>query len=101
MSTLREHFDKYFAVRRNLGAKLHESEAMLRQFVDFAEQEGAEWVTTEIARRWACQIEDIFLARRARRLSAVRLFAQYLSAHEPRTEIPPKGLLRHSYSRAT
>jgi integrase len=101
MSLLRQTLAEYLRVRRNLGAKLHESEAMLSDFVSFAEQEQAEQITTELARRWACQPQGVCPARWTRRLSTVRLFAQYLSAQEPRTEIPPKGLLPHSYSRPT
>lgn len=99
MSTLRQALDEYLAVRRRLGAKLHENEAMLNHFVAFAKQEQADLITTELARRWACQPEGVSPARWTRRLDMVRLFAEYLSAQEPRTEIPPKGLLPHSYSR--
>jgi len=101
MSVLGEALDEYLAVRRRLGAKLHENEAMLKHFVAFVEQEQAGRITTELARRWACQPEGVSPARWARRLGMVRLFAEYLSAQDPHTEIPPKGLLPHSYSRAT
>jgi integrase/recombinase XerD len=101
MNTLRQSVGEYLDVRRRLGAKLHENEAILSDYVAFAEQEQAELITTKMARHWACRPEDGSPARWARRLATLRLFAQYLSAQEPRTEIPPKGLLPHSYSRAT
>ena len=37
MSLLRQTLAEYLRVRRNLGAKLHENEAMLSDFVSFAD----------------------------------------------------------------
>jgi integrase len=71
----------------------------LQQFVGFAESEGAEWVTTDVALRWATQSAKASPAHWARRLGIVRQFAQYCSARDPRTEIPPPDLLPYHYVR--
>ncbi len=99
MSSLEPALEEYLRVRRSLGVKLRETEVVLRQFVAFAQQEGAQRITTQLACRWACQPQGVHSAWWAKRLGMVRRFAQYLSAQEPRTEVPPQGLLPHRYPR--
>ena len=94
MSVLSRAVDEYLALRRTLGFKLTGVGRVLQQFVRFAESEGAEWVTTDVALRWATQPAKASPAHWARRLGIVRQFAQYFSAVDPRTEIPPP-LLPH------
>jgi integrase len=65
------------------------------------EQEEASIITTELALRWAQQSQDAQPARWATQLSFVRTFARYWSATDPRTEIPPTGLLPYRTKRAT
>ena len=55
MNKLRTVLDEYLAVRRALGHKLREPAQLLQQFVDFAEQAGASYITTELALKWATQ----------------------------------------------
>jgi integrase len=73
----------------------------LRHFVSFMEQQRASIISTELALRWAQQPQDVHPAQWAARLSFVRSFARYWSATDPRTEIPPMGLLPYRTKRAT
>jgi len=93
MSALQDAVTVYLATRRALGTQLRWPEASLRAFVEFAEAEGAEFVTTELAMRWALKPPGVQRATHARRLAIVRGFAVWLQATDVRTEVPPKGLL--------
>ena len=99
MSAMQSAVDEYLALRRSLGFKLARVGRDLQQFVRFAEAEGAQWVMTDLALRWATQPAQVSPAHWARRLGAVRQFAQYCSALDPRTEIPPSDLLPYRYAR--
>jgi integrase/recombinase XerD len=99
MTPLRKAVDDYLAMRRALGFKLGHHAGLLRDFTTFLKGEAASYVTTDLALRWATQPVDVQPATRARRLSIARLFAQFVSASDPRTEVPPLGLLPHRYRR--
>lgn len=93
MSTFHDSLTEYLATRRALGTQLRWPESSLRQFVDLLDSEGAEFVTTEIAIRWAVQSVGVQRATHARRLGLVRGFAAWLHATDPRTQVPPRHLL--------
>ncbi|MGH7340030.1 MAG: tyrosine-type recombinase/integrase, partial [Candidatus Rokuibacteriota bacterium] len=93
MSALHEALAQYVEVRRALGTKLKEAAATLAQFVAFLEREGATHITTGLAVQWAMVPQGVQRATWARRLSMVRGFAKWLSAHDPQTEVPPPGAL--------
>jgi integrase len=93
MNTLRDALAQYVAVRRALGTKLQEPARTLGQFVDFLESQSVEFITTELALRWAMQPKDVQRATWARRLSMVRRFAGWLSAADSRTQVPPHRLI--------
>jgi integrase/recombinase XerD len=57
-------------------------------------------VTTELAMEWAMQPTDHQPSSWAQRLSFVRVFARHWHATDPRTEIPPTGLLPFRPQRA-
>lgn len=99
MSTPREALEEYLALRRGLGAQLFRPGAHLHRFIEFLEREKADAVTTELALRWAMAPANATPATHAQRLADVRRFAAWLSASDPRTEIPPHGLLPHRYRR--
>ena len=65
----------------------------------FAEREGADQVTTDLALRWAQQPAGVQPATWASRLRIVRRFALWLSATDRHTEVPPAGLLPGRYVR--
>jgi len=93
MSTLRHALDDYLALRQAMGFKLSEARTLLPQFIDFLDQQGQTFITTDWAVRWATQPRHVQPAQWARRLCCVRGFARYHSAIDARTEILPTGLL--------
>lgn len=99
MSPLRKDLETYLAVRRGLGTELVRPAGYLRRFVEFLDHEGASVVTTALALRWATAPADATPATKASRLDDVRRFAVWLSATDPRTEVPPRGLLPDRYRR--
>ena len=101
MTSLRKAVENYLTMRRSLGFKLRDMGHNLHHFVSFMEQQRASIITTELALRWAQQPQNAQPAHWAARLSFVRNFARYWSATDPRTEIPPMGLLPYRTKRAT
>ena len=93
MSPLRTALTEYLALRRALGFKLQTAAMTLRQFVHFAEREGALWITTDLALRGATPPQGVQPAHWATRLGMVRGFAQYCRALDAQTAVPPHGLL--------
>lgn len=93
MSTIRDSMVQYVAVRRALGSSFHEPALALDHFVDLLEREGSEFITTDLALRWAMEPKHVEHATWGRRLSQVRGFAKWLNAADIRNEIPPKRLL--------
>lgn len=85
MTTMREGVVEYLALRRSLGFTLRKVEWMLGQFLQYAESNGAELITTDLAVRWARLPAQSQAATLSARLSAVRLFAAWWSATETRT----------------
>jgi hypothetical protein len=97
MSELRKTLNEYLAVRRALGFKLKAQGRLLHSFVDFVELQRASFITRSLALRWAMDSPAGQPAYWASRLGLVRRFAEYRSSADPRTEVPPLGLLPHSY----
>jgi integrase/recombinase XerD len=95
MNTLREAVEEYVIIRRGLGTELRLPAAALRRFVEFLEHEKSDFITTELALRWAQQPVRCRPSTWADRLDVVRRFAAWRSATDPRTEIPPRRLLPH------
>ena len=99
MNSLEQALKDYLRIRRSLGFLLREPASCLRNFVAFLQAQRASYITTELALRWATQPTKDQPSTWAWRLGMVRRFALWLSAFEPRTEIPPVGLLPHHYRR--
>lgn len=93
MSAIRDSLVQYVAVRRALGSKFYEPALALDHFVDLLEREGTEFITIDLALRWAMEPKLAQRATWGRRLSQVRGFARWLNAADIRNEIPPKRLL--------
>jgi integrase len=100
MNTLRQAVQEYLSLRRGLGFKLQAAGKELLDFVTFMEQHRASYVTQALALAWAQQPVNAQPAYWARRLSFVREFARHRSATDPRTQIPPQGLLPFHPKRA-
>ena len=99
MKRLEQALNDYLRVRRCLGYRLREPEGLLKNFVAFLQAEHAPYITKKLALRWATQPAKAQPSTWAGRLGIVRRFAIWHSATEPRTEIPPAGLLPHRYRR--
>jgi len=99
MSGLARALEEYLATRRSLGFTLRLPASALRNFVAFMEDRHAPYVTTELALRWAKQPRDVQPSTWSWRLAMVRRFAVWQAATDPRTQVPPNGLLTHRYRR--
>ena len=93
-SKLLDEVAEYLDLRRGLGFGLQGLEGRLVDFARYAERVGHQGpVTIELAVQWALSSSSTDPSYAAQRLSAVRLFARHLAIADPRTEIPPAGLL--------
>src|SRR5260370_10514365 len=100
MKPLRYGVEDYLALRRSLGFNLRATATGLTEFAAFLEQKEAPYITTALALEWAMQPVDHQPGDWAQRLGFVRVFARHWSATDPRTEIPPPGLLPFRPQRA-
>lgn len=101
MNTLRQAMNEYLALRQALGFKMHETSRQLPKFIDFLDDQGVSFITTDLAVRWATQGLATQPAEWAGRLRFVRVFARYRIATDPRTQIPPTELLPYRAQRAS
>lgn len=101
MNTLAEAVSEYLAMRQAMGLKLRQTSRVLPQFVSFLEREKSSFITTHLALCWAQEDARASAVTHADRLSIVRGFATWRSAADPRTEVPPVGLLPRRYQRPT
>ena len=84
----------YLALRRTLGFGLHIEGNELLRFARYADGVGhRDALTIELAMQWATQPSESHRLYRARRLDVVRRFATHRRIFDPRTEVPPMGLL--------
>ncbi len=100
MNTLRQGVQEYLSMRRSLGFQLRATGKGLCDFVTFMEQHRASYITQALALDWAQQPAQVQPSQWAQRLSFVRVFARHRSATDPRTQIPPPGLLPFRPKRA-
>ena len=100
MNTLREAVRAYLDMRRGLGFKLRDAGRALVDFVSFLEEHHGSYITQALALAWAQRPSHTQPAHWAQRLSFARGFARYRSATDPRTQIPPQGLLPFQPKRA-
>lgn len=100
MNTLQEAVQEYLSMRRALGFKLHEAGNALMDFAAFMKRRRAPYITHHLALEWAQQPSPVQPSHWAQRLSHVRGFARHRSATDPRTQIPPEGLLPFRPKRA-
>jgi integrase len=92
--------EDYLAFRRQLGFKLGTDGDELRLFARYADRSGHRGpLTIELAVRWAQLPTKATPAYWVWRLDAVRMFAQHRVLEDPRTEVPPRGLLGPAFRR--
>ena len=96
MSALKAALANYLGLRRALGHKLDEHERQLTRFVGRLDDAGATFVTMDDSLAFVLDPDlDPASSNPAKRLMAVRGFTRYLSAIDPRTEVPPAGLVSY------
>jgi integrase/recombinase XerD len=100
MTSLRSAVDQYLALRRGLGFKLQRHESYLHAFAAYMDQQAAETLTVQIALDWAQLPRHTSQVNRAARLNVVRDFAKYFVTIDPRTEVPPAGMLKGTPTRS-
>lgn len=100
MNTLSQSLQEYLRMRRDLGYKLKNAGKALLDFVAYMRHHRAAVITSELALAWAQQPQNVRPAHWAQRLCFVRGFARFRSATDPRTQIPPLGLLPFQPQRA-
>jgi integrase/recombinase XerD len=100
MTPLSVRLQHYIAARRSLGFDLSSDERVLRRFAEFADGEGADHITVDLFLRWKKHYGSANNNTWAMRLSMVRGFASWLQGTDPRTEVPPHGLIRGKPRRA-
>jgi integrase len=94
MARLASASKDYLKLRRSLGFQLRGYDGRLADFVAFMNRRNASHTTVKLAMCWAVLNPKLAPMEQARRLSIVRGFARYYHGLDPRTEVPPTGLLR-------
>ena len=90
----------YLDQRRKLGFELRAAENELEHFARFADRTApGKPVTTTLALQWATLPQSAERTYHAMRLIAVRSFARFCAGIDPRTQIPPFGLLGPNFTR--
>jgi len=100
MKQLNRAVNDYLVLRRSLGFKLREYGECLHEFVSFLEKNRSSHITTKLAVEYATQRQDEKQVSWTRRLIIIRGFATYRIGADPKTEIPPVGVLRFRSQRA-
>ena len=100
MRSLRQAIGDYLALRRSLGFKLREYGKCLQEFASFLRKNGSSHVTNKLALEYATRCQHEKPVSWARRIIIIRGFARYRLGADPKTEIPPVGLLRFRSRRA-
>ncbi len=93
MISLSNRLQQYLVIRRRCGHDLTASARELRPFVTFADAEGAAWITVDLFLRWKERFGSASTLTWFYRLCHVRSFATWLQGVDPRTEVPPAGLI--------
>lgn len=94
MSALANVAEEYLALRRSLGHELADAHRLLPRFVAYLDAIGAPTVTIETAVAWAQRPDadpssNVWPAR----MTVARGFARHMASIDPRTEVPPIGLI--------
>ncbi|MCG8554147.1 MAG: tyrosine-type recombinase/integrase [Proteobacteria bacterium] len=98
--TMMARAEEYLAFRRKIGFALEAPGRALLAFARYADRNGHGGpVTTEIAIRWATLPGKGESRAAVKKLEAVRQFAKYQVQFDPRTEVPPHGILGPGYRR--
>lgn len=99
MTSLRASMKNYLAMRRALGFKLERYEAYLLDFVAFMQRHHAQRITGKWIVQWVRENPSTDPCYQGLRFGAIRGFAIYHSAVDPRTQVPPADLIPHARGR--
>ena len=98
--TLMQHVERYAAFMRHLGYRYQTQERMLRAWARHAMAQGDRFARAESMIEWVFEASSPGSIRN--RFGAVRRFAIWLNAEDPRHEIPPRSAVgRANRSRPT
>lgn len=100
MNPLDRSVADYLDLRRGLGFKLKRYQVWLREFVAFLHRHRASRITTAWAVKFATQHPTHGPKTMSARYSVVRGFARYRRGIDPKSEIPPSGVVRGGARRA-
>lgn len=100
MRTFVQAAQEYLSIRRALGFKLARQGALLLKFAEHLDAHGVEVLTSSVAYSWAREPEHASVLWQSQRLAVVRGFARHLVGVDPRTEVPPLGLIPARFKRA-
>lgn len=92
MTDLHSALQRYLNMRKGFGFKYQHQTRRLADFVSFMDKCKATTITTKLAMEWAT-LPAGRNASWALRLTDVRGFAQHIASFDPKTEVPPVGLL--------
>lgn len=92
MKDLRSLLERYITMRKGLGYKYERQTRRLADFVIFMEKHKATTITTKLALEWVTLPPDCRPSWKIR-LCDVRGFARHVASFDPRTEVPPSGIL--------
>jgi len=84
---LKENLDRYIELKEHLGFKFADQARVLRRFVHFVEEPGAEFIRTDLVIEWLAEAPS--RGRKHSWLVIVRRFALWLQAEDHRHEVPP------------
>jgi integrase len=94
MNALSQTATDYLRLRHSLGHDLADAQRLLPHFVAYLDTIGAPTVTVEAALAWAQQPQTSPASSVwPRRMTIARGFARYMAGIDPRTEVPPTGLV--------
>ncbi len=100
MTSFTDRLDQCLAERRRYGGNWLSQARSVRPFAAFADRQRADRITTELFLRWKEGYGSAGRSTWTVRLAAVRVFATWLKGIDPRTEVPPLGLVPGSSRRA-
>lgn len=97
--TLAHELDRYLGVRRSLGYDLGTAERVLRRFVQYADEQDVDHVTTDLFLRWQGAFGNARRSTWGAQFIIVRLFSQWLHGLDAAHEVLPRGLVPYHYCR--
>jgi integrase len=91
---------RYLEIRRSLGFGLATAARILRNFVLFADSNGAAHMSTDLFLQWRKAFGHANSQTWSARLGIIRHFAAWLNTIDQKHEIPPRGLVPGSSRRS-